>query len=111
MLYAIFFLLLIALFPLLSFILGVGMMGVFFAIGTFIASYWWAICLLFVVGFLINTKFNKSNLGIDEEQEEDKPLIKQSAVNRLEQLNQMREKGLVSQEEYDSKRQSILDNL
>ena len=65
MLYAIFFLLLIVFFPLLSLFLGVGIMAVFYAIGSFIVSWWWAICLLFAVIFIF--KYGSSINSVHEE--------------------------------------------
>lgn len=101
MLVAIFILLLIVFFPILSFILGVGILAV-------IASYWWVILL--VIAFAIILK-----VEIEDLEEPNSPKVTEitqlNSVDKLDQLKQMRDRGLIAPEEYETKKQSILDGL
>lgn len=63
------------------------------------------------VGYEVETDLDKSIVGIMEEVEESSGSTSDSAEERLTQLRSLYEQRLITQEEYDTKRQEILKEL
>ena len=63
------------------------------------------------VGYEVETDLDKSIVGIMENVVEEEPTTVASVQERLTELRSLYEQRLITQEEYDAKRQEILKEL
>ncbi len=79
----------------------------------FISSYWWIILLVIVtivtaLFFLYKNRMNESESSIKESPDQ---YTAEDPMQKLEELKDTKDKGLISDEEYENKKQEILKDL